>query len=117
MVLDVALGGQIIIVDDGSKDHTVRVANEYVKKYKPDIIRVIKLGKNLGKGAAVRKVSNITIDFQLFSCMRFASTVLLSFKRKRSPHLRFKVVLECLVNLTKDHLKCRACSVLGVSFY
>ncbi|OAE18567.1 hypothetical protein AXG93_1923s1230 [Marchantia polymorpha subsp. ruderalis] len=46
---------EIIIVDDGSKDHTVRVANEYVKKYKPDIIRVIKLGKNLGKGAAVRK--------------------------------------------------------------
>ncbi|KAG6548552.1 hypothetical protein Mapa_010040 [Marchantia paleacea] len=46
---------EIILVDDGSKDNTVRVAIEYVKKYKPDIIRVIKQGKNHGKGAAVRK--------------------------------------------------------------
>ncbi|KAL2652431.1 hypothetical protein R1flu_020559 [Riccia fluitans] len=46
---------EIIIVDDGSKDSTVRVAFEYVKKYKIDTVRVIKQGKNHGKGAAVRK--------------------------------------------------------------
>ncbi|KAL3684261.1 hypothetical protein R1sor_002283 [Riccia sorocarpa] len=46
---------EIIIVDDGSRDSTVRVAFEYVKKYKIDTVRVIKQGKNHGKGAAVRK--------------------------------------------------------------
>ncbi|KAJ7515332.1 hypothetical protein O6H91_22G010700 [Diphasiastrum complanatum] len=46
---------EIIIVDDGSKDKTLKVAFDYVKRFKLDLVRVIKQGKNYGKGAAVRK--------------------------------------------------------------
>jgi dolichyl-phosphate beta-glucosyltransferase len=47
---------QIIIVDDGSKDNTVKIGFEYVKKYGLDVVRILKQGINQGKGAAVRKV-------------------------------------------------------------
>ncbi len=40
---------EIIVVDDGSDDNTVKVINNF-----NDSIKVIQLGKNLGKGAAVR---------------------------------------------------------------
>ncbi|CAM6129726.1 unnamed protein product [Calypogeia fissa] len=46
---------EIIVVDDGSTDDTVKVAFEYVKRVTLDVLRVIKLGSNHGKGAAVRK--------------------------------------------------------------
>lgn len=48
---------QVIIVDDGSSDGTKRVAFDFVRKYKVDNVRVILLGKNQGKGEAIRKVS------------------------------------------------------------
>ena len=51
----------MIIVDDGSKDNTVRVAFDYVRRYSLDLVRVIKQGRNYGKGAAVRKVGNRTV--------------------------------------------------------
>lgn len=46
---------EILIVDDGSKDGTVASASKFVKEYGIDVIRVLKLGVNQGKGAAVRK--------------------------------------------------------------
>lgn len=46
---------EIIIVDDGSKDNTVKIGFEYVKKYGLDVVRILKQGINQGKGAAVRK--------------------------------------------------------------
>ncbi|KAJ4818380.1 Dolichyl-phosphate beta-glucosyltransferase [Rhynchospora pubera] len=46
---------EVLIVDDGSRDHTSRVAFDYVKKYKIDNVRVLLLGKNHGKGEAIRK--------------------------------------------------------------
>lgn len=49
----------MVIVDDGSVDETKRVAFEFVKKYSVDNVRVILLGKNHGKGEAIRKVSLI----------------------------------------------------------
>ena len=49
---------QVIIVDDGSKDGTKRVAFDYVRKYKVDNVRVILQRKNQGKGEAIRKVSH-----------------------------------------------------------
>ncbi|KAI3793340.1 hypothetical protein L1987_35957 [Smallanthus sonchifolius] len=46
---------EVIIVDDGSKDGTKRVAFDFVRKYKVDNVRVVLLGKNQGKGEAIRK--------------------------------------------------------------
>lgn len=54
---------QVIIVDDGSRDNTVRVAFDYVRRYSFDLVRVIKQGKNSGKGAAVRKVGRHTLSY------------------------------------------------------
>ncbi|THD23907.1 Dolichyl-phosphate beta-D-mannosyltransferase [Fasciola hepatica] len=45
---------EIIVVDDGSVDHTSETAIKYSAKYGPDCVRVIKLVRNRGKGAAVR---------------------------------------------------------------
>jgi dolichyl-phosphate beta-glucosyltransferase len=44
-----------VIVDDGSVDGTKRVAFDFIRKYTIDNIRVIPLGKNQGKGEAIRK--------------------------------------------------------------
>lgn len=52
---------QVLIVDDGSRDHTSRVAFDYVRRFKIDNVRVLLLGRNHGKGEAVRKVSLILI--------------------------------------------------------
>jgi len=52
---DRAFTYEVIIVDDGSKDNTVKVAMGYVKKYGADNVRVLKLGVNQGKGGAVQQ--------------------------------------------------------------
>ncbi|CAI9273619.1 unnamed protein product [Lactuca saligna] len=46
---------EVIVVDDGSSDGTKRVAFDFVRKYKVDNVRVVLLGKNQGKGEAIRK--------------------------------------------------------------
>lgn len=50
---------QVLIVDDGSADGTKRVAFDFVRKYTVDTVRVVLLGRNHGKGEAIRKVSVI----------------------------------------------------------
>uniref|UniRef100_A0A0V0J825 dolichyl-phosphate beta-glucosyltransferase n=1 Tax=Schistocephalus solidus TaxID=70667 RepID=A0A0V0J825_SCHSO len=45
---------EIIIVDDGSTDDTYKVALNYTEQYTSDSVRVLKLVRNRGKGAAVR---------------------------------------------------------------
>lgn len=45
---------EIIVVDDGSKDATRQVAQSYVKANGSDIIRVLALSPNAGKGAAIQ---------------------------------------------------------------
>src|SRR4030067_3695143 len=46
---------EIIIVNDGSLDSTVKVVEEY-KKNNPDLIlKISTLSKNMGKGMAVKK--------------------------------------------------------------
>ncbi|XP_003216900.1 dolichyl-phosphate beta-glucosyltransferase isoform X1 [Anolis carolinensis] len=45
---------EIIVVDDGSRDHTTKVALKYTKKYGSDKVRVLTLVKNRGKGGAVK---------------------------------------------------------------
>lgn len=52
---DKSFSYEVVIVDDGSIDGTKRVAFEYVKKYTVDNVRVILLGRNHGKGEAIRK--------------------------------------------------------------
>ncbi|GLT73657.1 hypothetical protein SLA2020_454990 [Shorea laevis] len=46
---------EVLIVDDGSRDGTKRVAFEFVRRYGVDNVRVILLGRNHGKGEAIRK--------------------------------------------------------------
>ncbi|KAF5835610.1 nucleotide-diphospho-sugar transferase [Dunaliella salina] len=46
---------EIIVVDDGSKDGTARVAYEYVGKHGFDTVRLLRVKKNRGKGHAVRQ--------------------------------------------------------------
>jgi glycosyltransferase involved in cell wall biosynthesis len=48
---------KVLIVDDGSTDGTSKVAFSFVKQHKIDNVRVLLLGRNHGKGEAVRKVS------------------------------------------------------------
>ncbi|TVU02955.1 hypothetical protein EJB05_51500, partial [Eragrostis curvula] len=45
----------VLIVDDGSTDCTSKVAFNFVKQHKIDNVRVLLLGRNHGKGEAVRK--------------------------------------------------------------
>ncbi|KAF9676825.1 hypothetical protein SADUNF_Sadunf08G0043400 [Salix dunnii] len=45
---------EVVIVDDGSDDATKQVAFDFVKKYTMDNVRVILLGRNHGKGEAIR---------------------------------------------------------------
>lgn len=47
----------MVIVDDGSTDGTSKVAFDFVRKHTIDNVRVILLGRNHGKGEAIRKVS------------------------------------------------------------
>ncbi|KAK8956214.1 hypothetical protein KSP40_PGU012805 [Platanthera guangdongensis] len=46
---------EVLIVDDGSFDKTSKVAFDFVRKYKIDNVRVLLLGRNHGKGEAIRK--------------------------------------------------------------
>ncbi|XP_057523044.1 uncharacterized protein LOC130802936 [Amaranthus tricolor] len=46
---------EVVVVDDGSADGTNRVAFDFAKKYKVDFVRVLLLGRNYGKGEAIRK--------------------------------------------------------------
>ncbi|BDA51359.1 Dolichyl-phosphate beta-glucosyltransferase [Coccomyxa sp. Obi] len=45
---------EVIVVDDGSRDATVRVAFKYVRKHGVDAVRVLQLPRNYGKGYAVK---------------------------------------------------------------
>ncbi|XP_075419057.1 dolichyl-phosphate beta-glucosyltransferase [Tenrec ecaudatus] len=45
---------EVIVVDDGSKDQTSKVAFRYCQEYGSDRVRVIRLVTNRGKGGAVR---------------------------------------------------------------
>jgi len=46
---------EILIVNDGSKDATAKVAMDYVRREGHERVRLLNLFKNNGKGAAVRK--------------------------------------------------------------
>jgi len=46
---------EVIIVDDGSKDRTVKVACKFVDRYSTDCVRVMILDENQGKGGAVQQ--------------------------------------------------------------
>ncbi|GFY83609.1 nucleotide-diphospho-sugar transferases superfamily protein [Actinidia rufa] len=52
---DKSFSYEVVIVDDGSADGTKRVAFDFVKKCTVENVRVILLGKNHGKGEAIRK--------------------------------------------------------------
>ncbi|KAF2318793.1 hypothetical protein GH714_010745 [Hevea brasiliensis] len=57
---------EVVIVDDGSQDATKSVAFGFVKKYTVDNVRVILLGRNHGKGEAIRKVNDLEkLEYQI----------------------------------------------------
>ena len=47
---------EIIVVSDGSTDKTVELAHSYARQYSTNIIRVLELQPNRGKGGAVKMV-------------------------------------------------------------
>jgi dolichyl-phosphate beta-glucosyltransferase len=47
---------EVIVVDDGSKDKTSKIALEYSKPFGTDIMRVLTLKRNMGKGGAIQNV-------------------------------------------------------------
>ncbi|KAK6933179.1 Glycosyltransferase 2-like [Dillenia turbinata] len=51
---DKSFSFEVIIVDDGSADGTKNVAFDFVRKYTVDNVRVVLLGRNHGKGEAIR---------------------------------------------------------------
>lgn len=53
---------EVIIVSDGSTDKTSDVVMEYVVTLGTDVIRLLKLTKNRGKGGAVCLVRQIIIN-------------------------------------------------------
>lgn len=52
---DKSFSYEVLIVDDGSADGTKRVAFDFVRKYNIENVRVLPLGRNYGKGEAIRK--------------------------------------------------------------
>ncbi|XP_051121809.1 uncharacterized protein LOC127245134 [Andrographis paniculata] len=52
---DESFSYEVVIVDDGSTDGTKRVAFDFVKRYAVDNVRLVLLGRNHGKGEAIRK--------------------------------------------------------------
>ncbi|XP_018814490.1 dolichyl-phosphate beta-glucosyltransferase-like [Juglans regia] len=52
---DESFSYEVVIIDDGSVDGTKRVALDFVRKYTIDKVRLILLGRNHGKGEAIRK--------------------------------------------------------------
>ncbi|XP_077239067.1 uncharacterized protein LOC143880166 [Tasmannia lanceolata] len=53
--MDKSFSYEVLIVDDGSSDGTSKIAFDFVRKYTIDNVRVILLGRNHGKGEAIRK--------------------------------------------------------------
>ena len=61
---------EIIFVDDGSKDDSFNIINKFITKFrnKKTIFKLVKLKKNLGKGAALKLgVKNASYDWILTS--------------------------------------------------
>jgi dolichyl-phosphate beta-glucosyltransferase len=46
---------EVIVVDDGSGDATAEVAHRYCLRHTAELVRVLRLAENCGKGAAVRR--------------------------------------------------------------
>ena len=62
---------EIIVVDDGSSDNTVEIASRFA-----DSVTVLPQGKNIGKGAAVRRgMLNAKGDIRIFTDADFSTPI------------------------------------------
>ncbi|CAN0503064.1 unnamed protein product, partial [Scytosiphon promiscuus] len=52
---------EVIVVDDGSTDGTVAEVERWVTELGTDVVRLLTLQENQGKGAAVAKVCGVVV--------------------------------------------------------
>ncbi|XP_050188120.1 dolichyl-phosphate beta-glucosyltransferase [Myiozetetes cayanensis] len=60
---DPSFTDEVIVLNDGSKDQTRKVAMEYCKKYGSDKVQLFSMVKSRGRGGAVRMVIDTFISF------------------------------------------------------
>lgn len=72
---------EVIVVDDGSRDKTAEVAYGYTVEHTAERVRVLRLSRNSGKGAAVRRGMLAARGARLLMCDADGATVFGEFDK------------------------------------
>jgi hypothetical protein len=79
---------EILVVDDGSSDRTTEIALQYVLRYGTDVVRVLTLRENRGKGYAVKQgMLHARGIYMLMVCRAHFSLRFMDFQGTQDIHL------------------------------